>query len=72
MKTRVYAVITAGGTGRRMGGDIAKQFMEIGGKPILLRTIEMFRALPFEVDSHAISMRLWRLWCMRTAPQDIM
>lgn len=50
MKTRAYAIITAGGTGRRMGGDIAKQFLEVGGKPILLRTIELFRNLPFDVE----------------------
>ena len=50
MKTKVYAIITAGGTGKRMGGNIAKQFLELGGQPILLRTIEMFRSLPFEVE----------------------
>lgn len=50
MKTKVYAIITAGGSGRRMGGSIAKQFLELGGKPILLRTIELFRSLSFDVE----------------------
>ncbi len=39
----VYVIITAGGVGRRMGGKTAKQFIELEGKPVLLRTIEMFR-----------------------------
>lgn len=37
-----YVIIVAGGKGLRMGGDIPKQFMEIGGKPILMRTIQRF------------------------------
>lgn len=38
-----FAVLVAGGKGLRMGGDIPKQFLPIGGKPILMRTIEAFR-----------------------------
>ena len=38
-----YVLIVAGGKGLRMGGDIPKQFLPIGGKPILMRTIEAFR-----------------------------
>ena len=38
-----YAIIVAGGKGLRMGGDIPKQFLPIGGKPVLMRTIEAFR-----------------------------
>ena len=39
-----YIIIVAGGKGLRMGGDIPKQFLPIGGKPVLMRTIERFRA----------------------------
>lgn len=47
-----YAIIVAGGKGLRMGGDIPKQFLPIGGKPVLMRTIEVFRqAFP---DIHVI------------------
>ena len=38
-----YAIIVAGGKGLRMGGDIPKQFLPIGGKPVLMRTMERFR-----------------------------
>ena len=39
-----YIIIVAGGKGLRMGGDIPKQFPPISGKPVLMRTIERFRA----------------------------
>ena len=34
----------AGGKGLRMGSDIPKQFLPIAGKPVLMRTLERFRA----------------------------
>ena len=39
-----YIIIVAGGKGLRMGGEIPKQFIPIGGKPVLMRTIEAFYA----------------------------
>ena len=36
-------IIVAGGKGTRMGSSLPKQFMQIGGHPILCRTIEKFR-----------------------------
>ena len=38
----LYALIVAGGSGKRMGGDVPKQFLELAGKPLLMRTIERF------------------------------
>ncbi len=35
-------IIVAGGKGLRMGNDLPKQFIPIGGKPVLMRTIEAF------------------------------
>ena len=37
-----YAIIVAGGKGVRMGKEIPKQFIPIGGIPILMRTIQAF------------------------------
>jgi len=37
-----YALIVAGGTGRRMGTAIPKQFLELAGRPILMHTSERF------------------------------
>ena len=35
-------LIVAGGKGLRMGSDLPKQFLPIGGKPVLMHTIEAF------------------------------
>ena len=32
--------------GRRMGGNTAKQYMEIGGKPLVAYALEVFEASP--------------------------
>ena len=36
------AIIVAGGSGKRMGAAVPKQFLLLGGKPLLCRTIEAF------------------------------
>ena len=41
---KTVAVIPGAGTGLRMGGDTAKQFLEVDGKPILAMTLEKFQA----------------------------
>lgn len=37
-----FVLIVAGGSGSRMGTDIPKQFLELCGKPVLMRTIQAF------------------------------
>ncbi|EJX07664.1 2-C-methyl-D-erythritol 4-phosphate cytidylyltransferase [gut metagenome] len=44
-----YALIVAGGKGLRMGSDIPKQFLQIGGKPILMHTLDTFYAYDSDV-----------------------
>jgi 2-C-methyl-D-erythritol 4-phosphate cytidylyltransferase len=39
-----YAVIVAGGSGTRMGLPVPKQYISLGGKPIVMHTIERFYA----------------------------
>ena len=39
---KISVIITAGGIGKRMGGDLPKQFIPLSGKPVLLRTLECF------------------------------
>ena len=50
-----YAGILAGGISRRMESAIPKQFLEIGGTPILLRTLNRFLAAP-GVDKVVLAM----------------
>jgi len=41
---RAAALIPAAGEGRRMGGAMPKQFLQLGGREILARTLEVFEA----------------------------
>ncbi|HSL92127.1 MAG TPA: 2-C-methyl-D-erythritol 4-phosphate cytidylyltransferase [Candidatus Limnocylindrales bacterium] len=41
---KVVAIVVAGGSGKRMGGDTPKQFLPLGGRPILERTISALAA----------------------------
>ncbi|GAB3648778.1 2-C-methyl-D-erythritol 4-phosphate cytidylyltransferase [Glycomyces tarimensis] len=43
------AVVLAGGTGTRMGAGVPKQLLDVGGKPVILHTLEAFEAAP-DVD----------------------
>jgi 2-C-methyl-D-erythritol 4-phosphate cytidylyltransferase len=37
-----FAIIVAGGTGHRMGTQVPKQFLLLGGKPVLWHTVQAF------------------------------
>ncbi|HXE80582.1 MAG TPA: 2-C-methyl-D-erythritol 4-phosphate cytidylyltransferase [Vicinamibacterales bacterium] len=43
---RVAAIVAAGGLGRRLGGDVPKQFIEIGGSTILEHSVRAFASHP--------------------------
>ena len=43
---KIYVVIGAAGTGRRMSSPVPKQFLRIDGKTILEMTVEKFSASP--------------------------
>ncbi len=43
-----YVIILAGGTGKRMGTDQPKQFLEVGGLPLLMHTFHAF----YKVDQN--------------------
>jgi len=38
----IVAIVTAGGMGLRLPGDVKKQYRMLGGKPVLIRTLEPF------------------------------
>ncbi|MEG0518997.1 MAG: 2-C-methyl-D-erythritol 4-phosphate cytidylyltransferase, partial [Bacteroidales bacterium] len=64
----LYVIITGGGVGRRMGGGSAKQFLMLQGKPILLKTIELFKK--WREDVHIILVlpsqykEYWKQYCV--------
>ena len=44
------AIVLAAGQGRRMGGNVSKQYLELAGKPIIYYTLEAFQNSPL-IDS---------------------
>lgn len=47
---KLYALIVAGGTGKRMGAEIPKQYLELAGKPVLMHTLERFKAFDDSIE----------------------
>jgi 2-C-methyl-D-erythritol 4-phosphate cytidylyltransferase len=45
-----YAIIVAGGSGSRMKSDVPKQFIEVGGLPILMHTLQRFKEADAEIE----------------------
>lgn len=49
----VYALLAAAGNGSRMSADVNKQFLEIDGLPVILRTIQSFEHHP-EISGYLV------------------
>lgn len=66
MEIKNKLIITAGGSGLRMGGDLPKQFLLLKGKPIIFRTLEIFYRFSSSLDIYVILppsyMDLWPIW----------
>lgn len=45
-----YAIIVAGGSGSRMRSNLPKQFIEIGGLPVLMHTLIRFKEAFADID----------------------
>ena len=63
------ALIVAGGKGLRMGSDLPKQFLPIGGKPVLMHTIEAFYRFDEEMKIVLVlpqeQQTYWRALCQK-------
>jgi 2-C-methyl-D-erythritol 4-phosphate cytidylyltransferase len=46
----LFVVIVAGGSGKRMGAEIPKQFLELAGRPVLMHTIERFKSFSDSIE----------------------
>ncbi|MEL6195054.1 MAG: 2-C-methyl-D-erythritol 4-phosphate cytidylyltransferase [Bacteroidota bacterium] len=64
---KLFAVIVAGGSGTRMGSDIPKQFLPVGGRPILVHTVKKFLSyqenLLIKLVLPAAGMTYWENHC---------
>jgi len=60
---KLYAVIVAGGSGKRMGSELPKQYLELAGKPVLMRTMERFKAFDKSIELITVlpenQLRFW-------------
>ena len=57
--TMNIALILSGGTGSRLGGDIPKQYIEVGGKPIIAYCLETFQAHPGIDAVRVVAAKEW-------------
>jgi len=61
------AIVVAGGSGSRMGAPMPKQYLEIGGKPILMHTLSKFFEFSHDIDLILViptsDMDLWSNLC---------
>ena len=69
MERKKYLIVVAGGRGTRMGGDIPKQFLLLGGVPILQRTIAAFVEAVPELEVITVLPRdqfaVWKELCVQ-------
>jgi 2-C-methyl-D-erythritol 4-phosphate cytidylyltransferase len=60
---KLYALIVAGGSGKRMGAEIPKQFLELAGRPVLMHTIERFKSFNNTIEIITVlpenQLRFW-------------
>lgn len=71
-----YAIVVAGGSGSRFGGDTPKQFMLLAGQPVLMHTIIRLARVATSVtvvlpEEH---IELWRTLCREydfTEPHEV-
>ena len=62
-KKKVTAVIVAAGSGTRMGTDVPKQFLKIGGRTILETTVAVFEKNPYVDDILVLTGRDFVEFC---------
>jgi 2-C-methyl-D-erythritol 4-phosphate cytidylyltransferase len=60
---KLYALIVAGGSGKRMGAEMPKQYLEIAGRPVLMHTLERFKSFSDSIEIIAVlpenQLRFW-------------
>ncbi|UYZ62051.1 2-C-methyl-D-erythritol 4-phosphate cytidylyltransferase [Hymenobacter weizhouensis] len=72
MSTSRFAIIVAGGSGTRMGTDRPKQFLELGGEPVLVHTLRRFSEPALGVQECVVVLPpdqfdTWQQLCARYA-----
>ena len=59
----LYVGLVAGGSGKRRGAEIPKQFLELAGRPVLMHAIERFKSYNQEIEIITVlpenQLRFW-------------
>lgn len=62
-----YLIVVAGGKGMRMGGEMPKQFQLLGGKPVVMVTLERLHAIDPTMQIILVlpaeHFELWKVLC---------
>lgn len=61
------AIILAGGSGTRLGGDIPKQYLEVGNKPVITYCLEKFEANPLIDEIVIVAAEEWEKFILKNA-----
>ena len=68
MGRKKYLIVMAAGSGTRMGAEMPKQFIELGGKAVLQMTIEKFMAACPDIKVVTVlpeaHIEYWRNYCL--------
>jgi 2-C-methyl-D-erythritol 4-phosphate cytidylyltransferase len=68
MDRKKYLIVMAAGSGTRMGGEMPKQFIELGGKAVLQMTIEKFMTACPDIKVVTVlpeaHIEYWRNYCL--------
>ncbi len=68
MSRKKYVIITAAGSGTRMGAGLPKQFLELDGKAILHKTMEVFLEAVPDINVVTVLPKehidYWREYCL--------
>jgi 2-C-methyl-D-erythritol 4-phosphate cytidylyltransferase len=69
MTKNEVAIVVAGGKGLRMQTDIPKQFIELQGKPVLMRTLEVFHqynsSIRLILVLPSVQINFWKELCAK-------
>ena len=73
-----YAVIVAGGSGKRMESELPKQFLKLANKPVMLHTLNVFhefdKKLKIIIVLHSDYFDMWNSICeeyLCTVPHEV-
>ena len=67
--SKCVAVIVSGGRGARFGGDVPKQYLEVGGKPLLAYCLQAFEECGCIDEIRLVAHKDWAKHCQQLAVQ---